>query len=237
MRHYSRRMKYFTSFLRPSLGILAFAAASSVSACGSDNSPATSTAAAVAGPADTHCTVNGVEIKQEIGMCVVPEAGSTTSALSIYDAGAGAGAADAGGVDDAGADDAGADAGDNGGSDFGATLYNAEGDDDDCKYHVSWTSTVVKENAGVTFDVKVIRRIDGKPATGANVQIEAYLTSSQPTPTVDIPSKELGGGAYRVGPVVFDHAGTWTVRFHVYETCTDAPDSPHGHAAFFVNVP
>ena len=39
-------------------------------------------------------------------------------------------------------------------------------------------------------------------------------------------------------PINFDAAGDWTVRFHFYETCNDAPeDSPHGHAAFFVHVP
>ena len=26
-------------------------------------------------------------------------------------------------------------------SDYGETLFNAEGDDDDCKYHVKWTAT------------------------------------------------------------------------------------------------
>ena len=32
--------------------------------------------------------------------------------------------------------------------------------------------------------------------------------------------------------------GKWTVRFHFNEICCDVnSDSPHGHAAFFVNVP
>jgi len=30
----------------------------------------------------------------------------------------------------------------------------------------------------------------------------------------------------------------WTVRFHLFEECSDAPaDSPHGHGAFFFTVP
>jgi hypothetical protein len=45
-------------------------------------------------------------------------------------------------------------------------------------------------------------------------------------------------GTYSVGPVRFDQAGRWFVRFHFYETCSDAPeDSPHGHVAFWVDVP
>jgi hypothetical protein len=183
--------------------------------CGT-NTTSTSTAAAVAGELDTHCTMNDAEIKAPLGMCM-------TSAPAD-DGGAGADAA------------ASADAG--GGSDFGATLFNAEGDDDDCKYHVKWTSTAVKENAGVTFDVTVVRRIDGKAATGADVQIEAFLNDVHPTPSTNIKSSESSGGSYAVGPVLFDAAGRWTVRFHFYEMCSDVPsDSPHGHAAFYVNVP
>jgi hypothetical protein len=180
-----------------------------------------STAAAITGPADMHCTVGGVAVKMEIGACLMGGSGTPT-------------------VDAANADsDGGADGGASGGtSDFGATLDNAEGDDDDCKYHVSWTSTEVKENAGVTFEVTVTRLADGMPATGADVQIEAFLDTTHPTPTIVIPTNELGGGKYRVGPLVFDKPGNWTVRFHLYEMCSDQnQDSPHGHAAFYVQVP
>ena len=38
--------------------------------------------------------------------------------------------------------------------------------------------------------------------------------------------------------ITFDMPGDWTVRFHFFENCDDAPaDSPHGHAAFLVYVP
>jgi len=236
-----------TITLPSSLVLLSLAvAASATVGCGSSKSePPTSSAAAVAGPVDVHCTDNGVEIKRAIGMCVVDEAG-TSSALSADDGGADAASAD--GSTDGAADDAGSsgadggtdDGGDGGGappSDFGPTLYNAEGDDDDCKYHVSWTSTDVKENVSVTFHVKVIRRSDGRPATGANVALDVTI-DSHPTPSTEIPSKESAGGSYKVGPVVFDQPGVWTVRFHFYETCSDLrADSPHGHAAFRVNVP
>jgi hypothetical protein len=49
---------------------------------------------------------------------------------------------------------------------------------------------------------------------------------------------ETSPGVYQIGPIVFDQPGQWTVRFHLYGSCFDlAPDSPHGHAAFFVQVP
>jgi hypothetical protein len=218
---------------------------------GSSPPPVTSTAAALQGPVDMHCTMNDMEIKQPIGMCVV--VGGSTSALSAADDG-GADAADGaleGSAGDGGnttvggsASDAGASDGGDGGSacgataDYGCTMYNAEGDDDDCKYHVSWKSTAVKENAGVTFYVTATRRADGQPATGADVQLEVYLNPYHPTPSLNIPNTESPGGNYKVGPVVFDAAGTWTVRFHFYEMCSDVPDdSPHGHAAFYVAVP
>lgn len=205
--------------------------------CGSSNSgPTTSTKAAVSGPSDMHCTMNGMAIKQAIGMCMTANGGALTAAdAAESDATADASSGEDGAAEDAGG--SGDDGAGGGGSDYGPTLYNAEGDDDDCKYHVTWTSTDVKENVGVTFDVNVIRRIDDQPATGADVAIEAFLTDIHPTPTNSIPSKESAGGNYRVGPLVFDAPGKWTVRFHFFEMCSDAEDSPHGHAAFFINVP
>jgi hypothetical protein len=232
-----------------SLPIIVVAALSGVvfasMSCGSSQ-PATSTTAAITGPVDMHCEMNDMEIKQSIGICMVVDSG-TVSALSATD-----GAATDATITEAGTDantvtqQTGGDAavGDAGGdaaaptSDFGATMYNSSGSDDDCKYNVKWTSTVVKENVGVTFDVNAIRRIDGKPATGANVQLEVFLNDHHPTPSNNIPNKESAGGNYQAGPVIFDQAGMWTVRFHFYEMCSDAPaDSPHGHAAFYVNVP
>ena len=49
---------------------------------------------------------------------------------------------------------------------------------------------------------------------------------------------EQGNGVYKVGPIQFSKSGKWIVRFHFNECCSDDPmDSPHGHAAFWVNVP
>jgi hypothetical protein len=122
-------------------------------------------------------------------------------------------------------------------SDYGETLFNAEGDDDDCKYHVKWTATAIRQNADVTFTVTLTKLADMTAATGAGINAEVYLTDTHPAPPPP-EAAESAGGNYKVGPVRFDAPGDWTIRFHYYENCNDAPeDSPHGHTAFFVRVP
>jgi hypothetical protein len=196
--------------------------------CGSSSPPSGPVGGALTGPADDHCVVNGVMTVQPVSFCMLPGTHDATD----------------GGADDAGPADAAVtvdaverEAG-SGGSDFGPTMYNSEGDDDDCKYHVVWSSTPVRKNADVTFTVTATRLADAQPATGADVQLEAFFPPTHPTPTINIPHREDPPGTYTVGPLRLDVSGDWTVRFHFYEMCLDAPqDSPHGHAAFFVHVP
>jgi len=128
-------------------------------------------------------------------------------------------------------------------SDYGATMYGTEGDDDDCKYHVSYETTPLCENDGVYLIVTAhyLTR-DGTPLTGACTQAELCLNNDHVGPEADVvgsePVVEGPPGTYTIGPVVFDEAGTWTVRFHFNEICCDIlADSPHGHAAFFVDIP
>lgn len=198
---------------------------------------------AVTGDVDMHCVADdGGAIKTAIGICMSGSGGGGAS-----DAGIGADAVshehdDGSAGDDAAADDAGTtedDGGTGGGdSDYGATHFNAEGDDDDCKYHLKWTSSDVRRNAPVTFNVTLMRLADGMAATDADIGVEAFLSETHPTPSTTIATTESTGGKYQIGPVVFDQAGRWTVRFHYYEMCSDAPeDSPHGHVAFYVDVP
>ncbi len=137
--------------------------------------------------------------------------------------------------EDAGAptstDDAGAVA------EFGATLSGSEGDDDDCKYHVKWSSTPVRENTDVTFTMLLTELATGAPSAKANPYLEVTLDDNHPAPSTGS-SSEPTPGTYVIGPVRFDKPGKWTVRFHVSGDCTDAVESsPHGHAAFFVSVP
>ncbi|APR83021.1 Hypothetical protein A7982_08370 [Minicystis rosea] len=118
------------------------------------------------------------------------------------------------------------------------TRYNAEGDDDECKYHVAWTATDIGQNEDVTFTVVVTAKADGKPVTGANTYAEAFLNATHPAPNTDATTTESPAGTYRIGPVRFDEAGQWTVRFHFFDECTEVEEAtPHSHIAFFVSVP
>lgn len=165
---------------------------------------------------DAHCTVNGVEKKQETNesACQPPDGGLPPDT----------------GSDDA---DGGADV-----SDFGPTMNGSEGDDDDCKYHLKWTASCVEENQDVTFNVTVTKKIDGTPLTKALPDLEVFLTDTHAAPDTKQTPKETSPGVYTAGPIRFDAPGKWTVRFHLREECVDlTDDSPHGHAAFYVNVP
>jgi hypothetical protein len=208
--------------LLPAL-VISFVAAG----CGS-SSPGTSSTAAVAGAADTHCGPAGDVMATPVGICYTNDApGSTASCEVEFQPDTGGGGDDGG----APADDGGA------GGGFGETLYNAQGFDDDCKYALAWTATPVSVNANVTFTVTVTRLSDGKPAHCAGVGAEAFIGNTPAVPTTG--AAEMGSsGKYSVGPIKFTQSGMWTVRFHLYEECSDSnEDSPHGHGAFYVNVP
>lgn len=128
--------------------------------------------------------------------------------------------------------------GDAGVIDYGATEFNAEGDDDDCKYHVRFTSSPVRQNTDVNFNVVATQKAGGAVAGGAKIDAEVFLNDTHPAPNSSQHVTESPAGTYNLGPVRFDAAGRWTVRFHLHEDCADvAPDSPHGHIAFFINVP
>jgi len=122
--------------------------------------------------------------------------------------------------------------------DFGDTMYGSEGDDDDCKYHVKWTATGIVKNGDATFTVTIVDKGTTTPATGAAVYAEVFLNSTHPAANSGDPSVESPMGTYTIKNIVFDASGTWTVRFHIFGDCSDSlDDSPHGHAAFYVDVP
>lgn len=119
-----------------------------------------------------------------------------------------------------------------------ATLFNHEGDDDDCKYHVAWWMTPVCQKDDLTVTVALTRKTDGTVVTGATPNLEIFLGDSHPAPNTTREVFESPPGTYTISPVRLDAAGQWTMRFHFFESCFDAaPDSPHGHVAFYVSVP
>lgn len=168
------------------------------------------------GAADTHCIdATGEPIIQSVGACRTGVAEGS------------AGAAGAGGAAN---DD----------EEYGI-LFSHQGADDDCKYDASFTNTCVELNQPVTFTVKLSTRATNEPATGARpYNPDVYLAddTSHISPSREIVATEKPAGTYAIGPIVFDRSGRWVVRFHFYETCSDVPpDSPHGHIAFYIDVP
>jgi hypothetical protein len=211
-----------------------FLAALVAGGCSSNSSGTTgadSPAGVVIGPPDDHCKAgDGGLTVQTIGACDVLSASlippNAASCSVTFTTGA------TGGVPDGGVD---------GGvtsSDYGPTMYGAAGNDDDCKYYLSWTATPIKENAETFFTVTAIRLGDMMPATCAGIRPDVSLNVAVGVPAPPHPSTEIAPGVYQVGPIKFSQAGIWTVRFHLFEECGDSQeDSPHGHAAFFVQVP
>jgi hypothetical protein len=118
-------------------------------------------------------------------------------------------------------------------------LYNAEGDDDDCKYHVKIMVTAAKQGQNATIQVTLTYLADGMPATGAAIEFESYLADNDThvLPNGTKTSEKAGTGVYTLSPVKFDASGRWVFRLHFFHSCSDAlEDSPHGHAAFFIDV-
>jgi hypothetical protein len=127
---------------------------------------------------------------------------------------------------------------DAGAASYGETRFNADGQDDDCKYHLSWSATPIALGNDVTFSLQVADAATGAPVTGAGVNAELFLSDTHPAPNTAVRNAEPSPGRYTMGPLRFDAPGRWTVRFHLFESCSDAaPDSPHAHGAFFVDVP
>ena len=137
---------------------------------------------------------------------------------------------------------------------YGNTNYGSQAADDDCKYNVAVVPVSVYQSTNVTFVVTATSRVDGGPVTGANALAEVYLcdgpsasnapcSSVHPAPPTGQQTVESPPGTYSIGPIQFDapgnaDAGYWTTRFHFFEQCDDGPpNSEHGHAAFYIEVP
>ncbi len=181
----------------------------------------------VSGPPDDHC--------------VAPDGGGivqTTTAAGCTAGGDGGGVAMGTGDDGGGAA---VNDGTCGDPAYGPALHGSFGSDDDCKYDVAWTSTPICVGQPVYFTVLATRRADDSPLTAASPVPDVVLDCGKAVidqRLVRSPSPEVAPGTYVVGPVVFPESGRWVFRLHFDEQCLDVEDdSPHGHAAFWVNVP
>jgi hypothetical protein len=123
---------------------------------------------------------------------------------------------------------------------FGDTRNNSAGNDDDCKYFVSFISSEgICATNRVYFTVSLKDAIKMQPIAHAqNVRLEVFNTTTMaPVSTATSMTSETAAGVYKIGPISFSSSGNYTIRFHFYENCSATPSSPHGHAAFFINVP
>ena len=121
---------------------------------------------------------------------------------------------------------------------YGATMFGAAGADADCKYDVAWTSSDVARDLDVSFTFTVSDRARHAPVTGGRTKVEVFLDETHASPSTAARTTERPAGTYTIEPIRFDRAGRWTVRLFVFDECgSQAPDSPHGQAAFFVDVP
>jgi hypothetical protein len=209
--------------VRAGIGALSMAAALGV-ACSDDEGgggECIGGGGPVAGENENHCIENGVAIANEIGACVT---GAEVSEAEGAEA-EGEGEHEEGEHDE----------------DEHPTLFGREADDDNCKYHVSFENTCITVNQPVTFTLTLRRLFDDQPGTGtvpSNPEIFAADDPSHISPSTNIRATERAAGTYEIGPVIFDQSGRWVVRFHYFDNCSEVPeDSPHSHAAFYIDVP
>jgi hypothetical protein len=191
---------------------------------------------AVAGTPEPHCrNADGSPIVQSIGECVSGAEAQGEEHEHDESADAGSEEEPEGEHADAGAHE------EHEHDEEHAINIGREADDDDCKYRVSFTNTCVAVNQPVTFTLSLTRKVDGMPGSGTNPAFpEVYLADdpSHISPSNDITASEGPAGTYEIGPILFDQSGRWVIRFHYFDTCSEIPaDSPHGHAAFYIDVP
>jgi hypothetical protein len=209
------------------------------SSCSSDSTPPASTGPAgglVVGDADAHCGSPAAPVATDPAACMTPEA--PEAAAGAGGAAAGTSTASAGGTADCNAEHD---------AQYGDTLYNDSGNDDDCKYFASWASTPIRLNEDVTLTVEAhdLTTTDPlEPLSDGEIPLSRVEVYQPCKPTRRAPAqdyvakfKETAPGTFSGGPLRFDQSGRWVVRFHFYEQCLDSESSPHGHIAFFVDVP
>lgn len=194
----------------------------------------------VAGPEDTHCADGtGAAIAQPVGKCVHGDLGAGGTGGEGDQGHAGAGDVDHA---HAGAGGAGSDhEHEEGGEEPYEVRYNDRAADDDCKYDASFSTSCLTLNAPVTLTLKLRQRTTGDLGQGASPDSpEIYLANNPQhiSPSLGITATEGPSGQYAIKGVVFDVPGRWVVRFHYFEECSDvSADSPHGHVAFYLDVP
>ena len=187
----------------------------------------------VAGATDAHCEgVTPVVVDAAACMTPEPDGGEAGAGGATAEAGDGTAGADCNATHDA---------------EYGETLYNSEGDDDDCKYHAAWSSTPIRLNQDFTVTLTTSDNATQQPLEALEdgalplSRVEVYQPCQPnrrpPAQNALAKFKETAPGVFTGGPLRLDQPGRWVIRFHLYEQCLDGEHSPHGHLAFFIQVP
>jgi hypothetical protein len=220
--------------------VLALSALVGCSSSGSDQGVAPAIAnGVVVGASDTHCAGRPLGVSDPT-ICMVVGANPGAGDTSAGGASAGGASGTAGSADCNMSHDSG----------YGDNLYNSSGDDDDCKYHVTWSATPIQKNQPFTLTITATNKTTGAPLETIAAQdpgkpalsrIEPFMPCEPshlaPTSDYEAPVTQIGPGKFTVGPVVFDESGRWVIRYHFYEECFNNVTTPHAHIAFFVEVP
>jgi hypothetical protein len=111
-----------------------------------------------------------------------------------------------------------------------------ESSDEDCSFHLSVRPECSPVARQLYVNVDLSGLVTGHLVAGGKPYIEAYSGLAHLAPSVGV-GKEVSPGRYRIGPVVFDEAGRWTVALHFFGACADGPHSPHAHLSLIVGVP
>lgn len=121
------------------------------------------------------------------------------------------------------------------------TLGDAPGalaaDDDRCEFRTVIVPVCTGNGRSLYFDADLSTMEGGAVPPGAEPYVEAFSGPTHLAPSTGT-STEMSTGHYRIGPVVFDVPGRWTVTIHFYGTCRDdLVNSPHGHVTLTLQVP
>jgi len=133
---------------------------------------------------------------------------------------------------------------------YGDPNFNDSGDDDECKYHMTWSATPIAKNQPFTITVNATNLLTGEPLDTIAAQVAGKPALSRiepsipcqpshlaPTAAYEAAVKQIGPGQFTVGPFSLDESGRWVIRYHFYEECLDSTTTPHAHVSFFVDVP
>jgi hypothetical protein len=110
--------------------------------------------------------------------------------------------------------------------------------DDLCEFHAEVVPTCDgSAPRSLYFDAELSTIAGDDVPPGAAPYVEAFSGPTHPAPSTG-GGMEITTGSYRMGPVVFDQSGLWTITLHFFGMCRDSVQmSPHAHVTMQLEVP